>query len=253
MTTQLHEILAVESSQEKSANNMITESIKTLGKETLFNGLHRTLEMFRAEDKNSEVDTTQEVTSTVDENIDYLAEYVSKYWDTTLQKDQSNQKAVADLVVDGVVVAKNLPATFLLGLESKLSRLRAVYEAIPTLSPGRNWKLDETQAKKGVYVDTNPEIQLKTRKDPEFRVVYEATKEHPAQIEKVERVFDVGRFINTTWSGKLTPQAKADRLARLTNLLQAVKRARTKANQVEVAERIDLGSKLFSYINNGAL
>ena len=72
MTTKLHEILAVETSKEKAANKLIKESLHTLGKESLFSGQVRRLEMFRKEDENSETTEYQELTSTVDENIDYL-------------------------------------------------------------------------------------------------------------------------------------------------------------------------------------
>lgn len=249
----LHEVLAVESSQEKTANNMMQESMKSLDKDSLFNGRVRRLKMFREEDRLSETEEHQEVTTTVDENLEYLSRYVAQYWDTVLSKDDANTQAASNLMVDGFCVLEGVPATFLLGLENKLVKLRAVYEKIPTLPPGRSWLIDDAAAKRGVFVDTNSADQLKTRKDPEFRVVYEATENHPAQIVQVERNVDVGRYTETNWCAKLTPQDKADRLARITNLIQEVKRARTRANSIEIAERRKVGEKLFRYINTGEM
>lgn len=248
----LHEILAVESSQEKTANNMIVESIKTLGKESLFSGMTRELHMFRDEDKVLEIPEKQELTTTVDENIDYLADYVSKYWDTVLQKDRANTIAKADLIVDGKTIASDLPATFLLGLESKLVKLRAAYEAIPTLPPGRKWEVDLSHAKApNAYIDVDKTEQLKTRKDVEFRVVYEATDHHPAQVVQVDRTADVGKYQTTNWSGKIPPVQKAIRLARITKLLQSIKEARMRANNIDVPARENIGNVLFDYINKG--
>lgn len=248
----LHEILAVESSLEKAANKLINESVKTLSKEALFSGMHRELHMFREEDKNSELSDTQVVTTTVDENLDYTNEPVAKWIDVVLQKDLANQEARADLEIDGKVVASNLPASFLLGLETKLQKYRVLLESVGTLPPGRVWKPADDYDRPGVYVDANQGVQLKTRRDPEFRVVAEATPEHPAQVKEVERVLDVGRYVTTVYSGKISPADKAARLTRLDKLLRAVKQARMRANNIDV-KKAEVGTKILDYINRGEL
>ena len=243
----LHETLAVESALETTANKLTKESLHTLSKDSLFNGSVRKLEMFNTEDKNAELEEYQEITTTVDENLDYLVKPISKYWNAVLQKDATNQVAVADLVVGGKTIAEKLPATFLLGMETKLRELRKVYDAIPTLAPGINWVHSELD-RSGVFKAEHDKIQLKTEKDPEFRVVYKATPEHPAQIERVERTSNVGRYITTSYSGKMTPLEKAKRIERLDTMLRAVKQARMRANNTQVIKR-EIGVDILNYIN----
>lgn len=246
--SKLHELLAVESALEKAANKLMKESLHTLDKENLFNGQIRRLEMFRAEDKNSETTEYQELTTTVDENIDYLVGPLSNWLDAVLQKEKTNQTAIADLILqDGTTIAQNVPATFLLGLEKKLTHIRSIYEKIPTLIPGIKWEKDE-QERVGIYRAANDLVQMKTRKDPEFRVAYEATEHHPAQIVQVDRVMDVGKYITTSYSGRMAPVEKAERLKRIDELLRATKKARMRANSVEV-QKGKIGQAMFNYIN----
>lgn len=247
--TKLHEVLAVESTKEKVANKLIKESLHTLDKESLFSGAHRKLEMFAAEDKNAETEEFQELTSTVDENLDYLVDPIAEWLDVVLAKDLTNQTASNSLEIDGQVLATDVPATFLLGLETKLSKIREVYEKIPTLAPGVKWVAD-VQNRPGVYVTEHSSIQLKTEKNPEFRVVYEATKEHPAQIKEVNRTQNTGRYITTLYSGKMTPLEKANRLNRIDKLLSVVKMARMRANNVDIVTK-NIGKKIMDYINKG--
>lgn len=243
----LHETLAVESALEATANKLTKESLHTLSKETLFKGAHRRLEMFDAANKNAETDEHQELTTTVAENLDYLVKPISKYWNAVLQKDATNQVAVADLIVEGNTVAEKVPATFLLGMETKLRDLRKVYEAIPTLPPGVSW-IPSEQDREGVFKAAHETIQLKTEKDPEYRVVYEATPEHPAQIERVDRTSNVGRYVTTHVNGMMTPLEKAQRIERLDNMLRAVKQARMRANNTQVVKR-EIGKDILDYIN----
>lgn len=249
MGTKLYEVLAVESTKEKVANKLLKESLHTMNKETLFKGGTRKLEMFRDEDKNSETVEHQELTTTVDENLDYLVNPLSDWLNVVLTKDIGNQIAKADLVVEGKVLLSDVPATFLLGLESKLNKFREVYEAIPTLAPGTKW-IEDTQDRPGVFIAANDAVQMKTRKDPEFRVVYEATDKHPADVRQVERVLDIGRFVATLRSGMMTPLEKANRLKRLDQLLAAVKVARMQANSVEVVTTQECRN-ILTFINKG--
>lgn len=247
--TKLHEILAVEGTKEKVVNKLLKESLHTLNKETLFSGAVRKLEMFREEDKNSENTDYQELTTTVDENLEYLIKPISEWLDVVFTKEKTNQEARADLVVNGQTLGTNIPATFLLGLETKLVKIREVYEAIPTLLPGTKW-IPDNQNRNGVFIAAHDTVQMKSKKDPEFRVVVEATPHHPAQVEKVDRTLDVGRYVTTLYSGRMTPLEKANRLTRIDELLSAVKSARMRANNVNIITD-NIGNTLLDFINKG--
>lgn len=249
--TKLHEILAVETSLEKAANALTLESVKTFGKDHLFSGETKSLEMFRDEDKNQETQEHRILESTVTENLDYLAKPVADYLNIVYQKDLANQEAKADLVLDdGTVLAEKVPASFLLGLETKLNKMRDLYLQIPTLEPGIDWVKDELE-REGVYRAKNDIVSFKTKKDIEFKVAYEATKEHPAQVVPVDITVNVGKFTTKKWSGKLSSLDKAKILTRLDAVIKATKRARMRANEVKINTDAKIGEKLLNFINKG--
>lgn len=247
--TALHEILAVEKSLATTAQRLLNESAKTFKKHDLFRGVTRELKMFDPAQAHLESSDHMELTTTVDENLDYLIKPLAAYWDTVLRKDITNQSANATLVMeDGTPLGEKLPATFLLGFEKKLRELREIYNTIPTLPPGKKW-IPSPIDRAGVYIDDDTTVQFKSQKDPEFRVVAEATKEHPAQIKEVSRTVNVGKYSTTELSGMLTPLEKAERLTRIDELINATKRARMRANKEEIPERPNFGESILKYIN----
>ena len=246
----LHELLAVEKDMENVSRKLMEESKRTLGKENLFSGSLRELKMFdEAESFNNTIEK-QELTTTVSENIEYLIEPIAAYWDVVLQKDLTNQKAVADIVVDGVTIALDMPATFLLGMEKKLVEFRTLLGSIHTLAPGVNWIPDASNAKADVFVSAETEKAFKTAKDIEFRTAAPATDKHPAQVMQINVTNNVGQFETKKWSGLLSPVDKANKIARLDKLLAAVKKARQRANNVVIVES-NVGKDMLQYVIKG--
>lgn len=245
----LHETLAVESSLAKTAQKLMEESKRTFSKKNLFLGGIRRLSMFDDSQSHLNTEEAQELTTTVDENLDYLMKPVAEYWDVVVTKDIGNQLATANLTVDGTLIAENLPATFLLGLEQKLSDLRAVYDSIPTLEPGIPWAIDHTNEKPGVF--TAPMVDsFKSEKTTDFRIVVEPTEHHPAQVRELSKDVNIGKYSGTRYCGMLTPVEKAARLTRIDMLLRAVKKARQRANDVDIPTQ-HVAEKLLDFINNG--
>jgi len=148
--SKLHELLAVEGDLEGTYKKTLQESQTQFEKhpERYF-GQHQRIEMFE-EGAPKEADVHKEMDDTVMAKVEYTTGHIIRYLDAVLQKEQTNQTASADIVVDGTTIATNVPATFLLGLETKLKNIRQqLYETIPTLQPGIAWELDETQGKGG--------------------------------------------------------------------------------------------------------
>ncbi len=173
----------------------------------------------------------------------------ARYIDIYLRKEEANQRAKADIVVGDEVLAKDVPATVLLGLETKLAALRGVYDAIPTLMAGPTWEEDLTHRLPGVWKSVHPDMRVKTRKTLGPVVLVQATKEHPAQVEKISVDKPVGRITIQTLSGMTTSAAKSEMLGRLDRLISAVKQARQRANGVEVNKALKIGDVLMAYIN----
>lgn len=242
----LHEILAVEKDLEQSYNQN-TQAIKgAFSTPDLFLGACRVLEMFNDLAPKAEPEQ-REMTTTVKRQLDELSEHASRYFDAVLQKEKTNQQATADIVLDGTTLASNIPATFLLGLESKLQTLLKTFLEIPTLLETVKWEKDPTRGD-DVFVMSAPEVKFKTAKTFKHKILYEATQHHPAQIEKWEETENTGKYEISRWSGLMSIAEKSLLIRRTEKLLRAVKKARQRANTQEV-EKCTIGDSLFAYLN----
>lgn len=246
MTTKLYEILAVEGGLENTSKKLVASSKKQFSKENLFLGSTKTLEMFDSDSNHLNTTENLKLETTVDENLKYALKSVSKYWDSVIQKDSANQTAKADIKVGDTIITKDVPATTLLGLENKLASLRDLFEAIPTLAPGITWIRNEGDIP-GVYTANENVTTFKTANDIDFRVLYEATKEHPAQISEMKAVKNIGKYVTKRTSGMYTAHQKAKVLENLDTLLRAVKKARQRANSA-VVENKQIGDVLIDFI-----
>jgi len=248
---QLHEVLAVEKGLETTAKKVIEEGIATLrGKPERFRGVVKRYDPFNEEEAHLGGETDHlELTTTVNKKLDYVFRHIAKYVDAVYQKDVTNCEAKADVVIDGKVLLEKAPVTTLLGLETKLKQWRLLLEAIPTLAPGVKWKGAPDKGD-DVYEREHPEEKFRTKLEIKHKVLYEATKEHPAQIEKYTEQIPVGKFTQYEWSGMITPAQKSELLGRLDKLMRAVKKARMRANSTEVLGG-HIGSTLTNYILKG--
>lgn len=249
--TQLHELLAVEQSVAETANRVLAETTKTLSnKQTIFTGMTKTHEIFAEESQHlKQAAEHKEVQSTVKEQLDYAGSILTKYWDVTLQKEEANQRAKADVTINGVTIVANVPSIVLLGMEKRLTSLLAMYNGIPTLDAATAWEVDPGQAKPGVFRTKYNEERQHTVTTKDAKVAAEATQYHPAQLINVETTNVIGKYTITNFSSALTSYDKAEKLGRLTDLIRAVKKARQRANNTEVNTELTFGKELLNYIN----
>ncbi len=256
--TKLHEILAVEPDLEGTAKKIVKETERTFERAELFLGFDRTWEMFaEADQRETPPAERQRMETTVGERLDYTAKHLTKYYDGVLTKELANQEAKADLAMDGKVLIKDAPATFLLGLETKLKSLREMYGRIPTLPMGKEYVAD-LSIHPNAWRAKDPEIRYKSRKTFQHKVLVPAQfpKEGeggtslPAQIERWEENENVGQSTKNLWFGSVPSAEKAAILARLDALIQACKRARQRANDIEI-KRQNVCRALFQFIHNG--
>lgn len=248
----LHELLAVESDLDATAKKVMEEAKVTFTKKVdHFIGAHKGLKMFDEQRAQEELAATEHkaLVTTVPRKLDYIRKPITRFWDAVLQKDATNQVAYADLVVDGEVLGEGLPATWLLGMEQKLRSLRAVYEAAPTHAPGVEWIPDPDRGE-DVFKAAHPETKDKAEKKLRADVIVPATEHHPAQVRDYTENVKVGVFSVDRWCGTITPARKSEYLERIDKLIRAVKKARVRANNVEV-KKVRVASKLFDYIHKG--
>lgn len=247
----LHEILAVESDLEGGFKNTVEETKTAFSQPENFMAVIRTLTMHddkRAHEQEGAGERRDMVT-TVPKMLEEAKASGARYFDALLQKEATNQNAKADLIVDGRVIAKDLPATFLLGLESRLKLVKGYISAIPMHAAGHTW-VPDPDIGKDVYMVEDPEKKQKTEKTFRHKVLYDATDHHPAQIEKWEEAVVVGTYTRQFWSGMLSQAQKGELLGRIDKMIRAVKKARQRANTEEVVDRT-VGKEIFDYILHG--
>ena len=240
----LHELLAVESDLKNTANKILGETVDTFNKRKhLFTG-H--LKVYHPTDELGEKfePEVKKVEYTIEERLDYTLKYLSKFINANYQKEKTNKIARADIVIGGKKIAENVPATMLLSLEKYLSNLFQVYQTIPTLEPGKDWIKDDKE--KDIY-KTKDKAVYRSAKKTTAVVLYEATKEHPAQVKEVVEDVRIGYFEIELQSACITPRKKSEYLERIHTLISAIKKARARANNQEV-EKASIATKLFEYI-----
>ena len=244
--TVLHELIAIEGDKLETTKQMLAEAITTFNKRTEhFRAENKILRMLD-EDRNFEnMSTSGEIVTTVDEKLKHVWKSVTKAIDATACKDMTNTLARADIVIEGDSVASGVPAIVLLSLETTLGKIRNMYNSIPTLDPAIDWVLDENTGRaifKSGTVRTH-----KTEKKVDVISMAKATKEHPEQVQAINKDVIVGTYDTVKRSGMLTPREKAERLSRISVLISAVKQARQRANMQEIKE-LDLGKFVEKFI-----
>ncbi len=248
--SQLHETLAAENDIKNQWKQINEETLHVFGKPAMFTGKVTKLTMTKpgldeaTKAAAEAIGTVHEALgTTVDARLGYTADFFIRLVNHRLQKDLTNQKAVANIIVDGQVIAENVPATFLLDLEDRLAGYRNIYASIPTLDIKKEWS-EDTQLGKGVWRTKHAEVKSKTEKGFDFRVLVAATDKHPAQVEKWQTDPVVGKYETTEFSGMWTSARKAEVLSRCDKLIVAVREARARANQTQV-ERGQISAQLF--------
>jgi hypothetical protein len=252
MMAKLHEIIAVEGGLQTTARKINEETIKTFGRrDEHFVGHTKETKHFADDDAKLDTSESKEMVTTVMDRLLYGTAANVRAMDAYMQKEATNQTAHADLVVDGVMLATQVPAIVLLGLETRITELRAVYEAIPTLAPGPTWELDTDRRKAGgVYRSANPDSTFRTRKTVRPIIMAPATDKHPAQVQAITEDVPVARIVTHHWSGMMTSAQKSDLLGRIDKLLRGLKRARQRANDATLVDR-KIGGDIFAYLHGG--
>lgn len=244
----LHEILAIEKSAMGQMNVLLQDTLGKFGKQHFFQGMIKNLKLLKDSPDNSAIEAagseSKEVITTVKETLNYLARFWTQSEDIQFQKNVANQIAVGTISLEGFE-AKDIPIDELMGLEARLTKLREVFHAIPTLDATKVWQ--SSSVREGVYMSSTPDITTKTEKIISPLILHESTKEHPAQVREVSKDEVIGTFTTHHFSGAITSLKKAEMLERIDVLLAEIKKARMRANSCEVKES-KIGQSIMDYL-----
>lgn len=238
----LNQVLVVEKSVKQDTFKKISEIYKKLQKSEYFNGFYKKYtsideegEKFSDENKKVLVNTKEELTK--------ISKTLTELFDISYLKDISNTTTSADIIVDGVKLASNVPPTYILFLEKQLTDIKTMVNAIPTLDVSEDWVHDTNS---GLY-KSEPITTNRTKKQQKVLVKYEATKEHPAQTELVSEDILIGHWSTVKVSGALSIPDKEILVEKVNKLIKSVKIAREEANNATVEDN-KIGESIFNYL-----
>ena len=247
--SKLHQLLAVEKDRKRKATNVLQETKKVFStKKDHFDGF---VKEFKATVENApQVQKEQkELVTSVYEKLDHTFNILTDAMDLTVSKEETNSTADASavVVVDGKEFGK-FCATSLLAMEGYFEQVLGLIKEIPTLDSTHKW--EKNPDRDDIKQLAEAEIQYKTAKRSQPVVLYQATKEHPAQVQMETYDEQIGFWETMKTTGRLTPREKTEMLDRIENVLEAVKIARAEANGVKVVESKQSGAML-NYVLTG--
>lgn len=214
-------------------------------KAALYAGQNRTYQP-RDDDGEQRPAESQKVQLRATDVLTELANQLGRHWDLALWRDVGNTEARGNVVVDGVPVLSNVPATFLLFLEKQLTDWRTAVTKLPTLATDQTWQRNVAT---GLF-ETEPVKSASTKKILRNHVLAKPTDKHPEQVKTYEEDVPVGDWTTVKLSGALTVPQQRLLVNRLDKLADAVKAAREQANLVEVEEP-KAADALFTYLLDG--
>lgn len=238
----LCQITALLTGKKTATEKAITEIYHKLQKPVLFSGLSK---KYTPKDEEGEVfpDEGQKVQVKSKDVLQDIRAAMVNLLDLTATQDVANCESKVDVKIDGKVVMTGLPPTNLLFLEKQLMNLHTLLATIPVLDPSENW----TYSPDAGYNVSEKTTTTKTKKTPRNHIKYEATKEHPAQVEMYFEDVVIGTFDTLRFSGALSADERTAILGRVEKLRDAVKLAREEANSVEAKEK-KVGDAIFDYL-----
>lgn len=242
----LNQVIAVVAGKKQKAQQALTDAYHKVQKSELFAGISKSYQP-RDEDGDRLPPESKSVQVKVGDLIHEATAALTEMFDVVATQDTANCTAKADVVVDGKAILSKVPVTHLLFLEKQLNDVATFIGKLPTLDPSETWTYNEAQDQ---YA-TLPAETTRTKKIPKAFVKYEATKEHPAQVETFHEDIVAGYWKTVKFSGAVPSRTKNEFLERVRKLHEAVIKAREEANSIE-APNVHCGKHLFGYIFNGS-
>jgi hypothetical protein len=238
----LNQILAVEKGTKSRAYGELTKMNKAAQKPALFAGFAKN---YRPKDEDGErfPPESQRVQQSAREMLNKLSRALTELFDVTATKDFANCDAKADVKVDGEILLEGVPATYILFLEKQLNDVQTFVQNLPTLDPSEAWQFDEAA---DLY-KSDLATTARTKKMQKPVVLYDATKEHPAQTQLVPEDVVIGHWDTVKQSGALPPRRREELLERIEKLIKALKFAREEANANECTNQ-KAGERIFNYL-----
>jgi len=239
----LNQIIALTNGKKANTTTVVTKVYHTLQKADLFNGLER---KYQALDEEGEKLPSESkiIQQTVVNNLKVAEDSLVDLMDIVATQEFGNCLAKADVVVDGTVLAKDVPVSYILFLEKKADEIKSLVSAIPVLSSDVRWT--QSNSDPNVYV-TDTVVTNRTKKVPKAFVKAPATDKHPAQVDVFTEDVIVGNWNKVDMSSAIPLSKRDDMLKKVELFREALKVAREEANSVNV-DNINVGRNITNFI-----
>jgi len=239
----LNQVIALVKGKKSQSQETITKTYQLLEKKSdLFSGISK---VYRP--KNEEGDRRPPekkiVQQTVPNVLNTIKESYKDMINMVATLDNGNCIAKADVIVDGKVLLKGVPATHLIFMEKQLEDISTFISKLPILDIAEEWSWNPSAG----YYTSEPRETSSTAKTIKFHVAYEATVQHPAQIKETTIDEIVGYWTTILMSGNIKADDKKELLVKVRKLSDAVKIAREEANSVEISES-NFGTLVTDYL-----
>lgn len=242
MSKKLNQVLATEKGIKTRVYARLTQLHKETQTAALLEGSTRNYQPL-AEDGTTFPAEAKKVQINSDDVFLEVSRMMADLFDITAQKDWANQTARADVVVDGEVLIKDVPPTFLLFLAKQLTDLYNFVDKFVELKSEIDWSRDETT---GLY-KSEPVTTHKTEKVQKPIMLAPATEHHPAQTQMITQDQTVGHWKAVHFSGALSRPRKTILKERIQKVLRAVKESLETANMVPAADKT-IGESFFKFL-----
>ena len=238
----LNQIIAIQAGKKTEAKEALTKAYHLMQKPELLFGISKS---YKPKDENGEMlpPETKLVQVKASDVIKSVTDELIGLFDIVATQDNANCQARADIVIDDVTIAKQVPVTTLLFLEKQVTDLKTFVGSLPTLDPAEQWSYDKAQD----CFASQPFQTMRSKKVMRNHVKAEATDKHPAQVEVYTEDVTVGTYTTVKFSGAVPAQQKAALLVRVSKLGDAIKMARESANSLAVSN-VNLGKSILSYV-----
>lgn len=245
----LHELLGAKVKREPEANGLMDDHTKKFKADLhLFSAMRRDFTPSTEEAGVVAKTVTEEekpLVTTVKKELDFVLAKLIGCVDLNYTIDVANCSAAASIEIDGKVFGDPMPVTFLMYLEKQLGRVLALVQFMATADPVAGYKQDPNQPPNVLVA--KPDVKDRTKKITKYITVAQATDKHPAQVVPNVEDVKIGVITTTTWTSLPTVHQKAEMLARLSAVTEAVIRARQRANQMDIQQKKIFGD-LMAYV-----
>lgn len=247
----LNQITAIVKDTKDKGQSALTQVYHTLQRadtreNSPLSGIVRTFQAINDDEAERRPDESTLVQLQVESLLKEVSTALVTMYDAVATQEWGNTKARADIVLsDGTVLLSDVPPTYLLFLEKKLTDLHTVFSKLPTLPVSEQWERDPDSGN----MVTQPVQTRVTKKIPKHEVVVPPTDKHPAQVHQYTEDVTVGHWTTRKFSGSISTTRKNVLLARVDELTKAVKMAREAANHLQV-QQVKVGETIMDYLLN---